>query len=566
MTEGNQTINGVKTFTSSPVFPGLSFATLTLTATSNQLTLGTGQTIIINAPTPAATRTYTIPDVLTNSSFVMTNGAQTFVDQITFDGSLVVSASSLIVSEAPSLQIILGGLATGIALSAPTPASPFVATIPDVLIDADFVMTEGNQTINGVKTFTSSPIFPGLSFASLTLTDTSNQLTLGSGNTILINGPTPAASRTYTIPDAGANADFVLTRGAVLTMNIPLVLFNSTTQFAISGTDPFLTISNGVGGGHIQVTGNTNIGTFLLPDTSTTSRFVITETNQTINGVKTFTSAPIFPGLSFASLTLTNTTNQLTLGTTNTTTITSPAPAASRTYTIPDAGGAASFVMTASAQTIAGTKTFSSAIVVNPTTNQIVLGVTNTTTINSVAPAASRTYTIPDAGGAANFVMSESAQTINGTKTFGSGILLPTSGGTPTAFDFYEVFTDTISWASTTYSGTQNQSVTYSRTGRTVMAQFTGFNVASSGGSGDGNINNAGDLVPTRFRPLTNTEVNMTVRNAGTTQVGVMFYQTTGEIQFYRTVVSGAAVTTANFQNGAGNVGFQSFSVGWVSA
>ncbi len=50
-------------------------------------------------------------------------------------------------------------------------------------------------------------------------------------------------------------------------------------------------------------------------------------------------------------LTTTNTTNQLVLGTTNTVTITSPAPAAPRTYTIPDFGGAATFVLAATSTT-----------------------------------------------------------------------------------------------------------------------------------------------------------------------------------------------------------------------
>lgn len=44
-----------------------------------------------------------------------------------------------------------------------------------------------------------------------------------------------------------------------------------------------------------------------------------------------------------------------------TTTIVNASQAAARTYTVPDAGGAADFVMTAGAQTIAGVKTFSSA-------------------------------------------------------------------------------------------------------------------------------------------------------------------------------------------------------------
>ncbi len=69
-------------------------------------------------------------------------------------------------------------------------------------------------------------------------------------------------------------------------------------------------------------------------------------------------------------------------------------------------------------QTITGAKTFSSAITITPVTNQLVLGVTNTTTISATAPAASRTYTMPDAGGAADFVLTAGNQTLGGTKTF----------------------------------------------------------------------------------------------------------------------------------------------------
>lgn len=43
-----------------------------------------------------------------------------------------------------------------------------------------------------------------------------------------------------------------------------------------------------------------------------------------------------------------------------------------------------------------------------------------TTTIVNASQAAARTYTIPDAGAAASFVMTEGAQTINGVKTLGS--------------------------------------------------------------------------------------------------------------------------------------------------
>lgn len=66
------------------------FASLTLTATSNQLILGTTRTVTITAPTPATTsRTMTIPDVSNDASFVLTQGTQTISGTKTFDGQLI---------------------------------------------------------------------------------------------------------------------------------------------------------------------------------------------------------------------------------------------------------------------------------------------------------------------------------------------------------------------------------------------------------------------------------------------------------------------------------------------
>ncbi len=141
----------------------------------------------------------------------------------------------------------------------------------------------------------------------------------------------------------------------------------------------------------------------------------------TFNGHVIATSTGALDG---TNLTLTDTTNQMLIGTTNTTTLSFTAPASSRTYTIPDAGGNVQFVMAGGTQTIAGAKTFSTAVTINPTTNQLVLGVTNTTTISATAPASSSVYTIPDVGTTANFILSAGNQTIAGVKTFSSGVLI----------------------------------------------------------------------------------------------------------------------------------------------
>lgn len=187
--------------------------------------------------------------------------------------------------------------------------------------------------------------------------------------------------------------------GNVTINNSKTLTISKTSSQLIFGTTNTTTIS---------ATAPSASRIFTIPDAGSDVEFVMAGGTQTIAGAKTFSSA----------VTINPTTNQLVLGVTNTTTISSTAPAASRTYTIPDAGGNVEFVMAGGTQTVAGAKTFSSAVTINPTTNQIVLGVTNTTTISSTAPAASRTYTIPDAGSNVQFVMAGGSQTIAGDKTF----------------------------------------------------------------------------------------------------------------------------------------------------
>ena len=87
-------------------------------------------------------------------------------------------------------------------------------------------------------------------FASTTLTATTNQLTLGTTNTATISATAPAASRTYTISDPGADANVIMdTAGAMTVTNTPttgqvLTATGSTTatwQTAGGGTATALT-------------------------------------------------------------------------------------------------------------------------------------------------------------------------------------------------------------------------------------------------------------------------------------------------------------------------------------
>ena len=172
---------------------------------------------------------------------------------------------------------------------------------------------------------------------------------------------------------------------------------------------------------------------------------------QTIAGNKTFSGATTFSGgiagaTSFSSpITITPVTNQIVLGTTNTTTISATAPASSSIYTIADVGATAAFVMTAGNQTIAGTKTFSGTIVgglieaqgasgefrLNGATSGGIsiiaasVGTHYAILTNAAIATADRTYTIPDAGNNANFLLSEGTKTINGDTVFNGTMTRP---------------------------------------------------------------------------------------------------------------------------------------------
>lgn len=119
------------------------------------------------------------------------------------------------------------------------------------------------------------------------------------------------------------------------------------------------------------------------------------------------------------SETLTATSNQLVLGTTRTVTVTAPTPASSsRTWTIPDISGNGTFMALEGIQTNTGAKTFASSTLLLQEA-----GSTDVATIAVATLATGRTYTVPDAGTNASFVMTEGTQTINGTVTFGGQLI-----------------------------------------------------------------------------------------------------------------------------------------------
>jgi hypothetical protein len=154
-----------------------------------------GRDISIRMTTPAAAaRVYTLPDAGADTDFTMNAGTQTISGSKTFSAATTnfqaVNIQSNTTTSLLRLATSSGNASTlslvdgvGTKINDPTSGGFF-------LIDG----TTGNASVN--KTFSST---------ALTATNTTNQLVLG---TTTVSAPSPAAPRTYSLPDVGANAEF----------------------------------------------------------------------------------------------------------------------------------------------------------------------------------------------------------------------------------------------------------------------------------------------------------------------------------------------------------------------
>ncbi len=137
-----------------------------------------------------------------------------------------------------------------------------------------------------------------------------------------------------------------------------------------------------------------------------------------------------------------------------------------RTITLQPADATNPGGVSTTTQSIAGAKTFLDQVKIDEASNQLVLGTTTTTTLTAPNPAANRTVTLPDGGADSSIVITESNQTINGTKTFSSTVI--TNGGIDVAAT---VGTDTL-----TIGGTNADVINVGHSGTTVNVIGTTFN------------------------------------------------------------------------------------------
>jgi predicted secreted Zn-dependent protease len=518
MSAGTQTITGATTFS----------ATVTLTAPSNQLVFTPGaNSITLTAASPASSVTYTLPDVAQSASFVMTQGTQTvsglktFAGQLTFTsaapagqfvfnsgvnnlflqfvtpaqadhtvtlpdvGSLDrqflltgASASQTVVttmlfSAAPKLtgpttQLIIqpNGAGTQFNIAAANPGVTHTYTLPDAGAAASFVLTAGTQTLTGLTTFS----------AAVTLTAPSNQLVFTPGaNSITLTAASPSTSVTYTLPDVGGAASFVMTAGAQTVAGAKTL----SSALTLTATSNQLVFTPGANSITLTAASPASSITYTLPDVAQSASFVMTQGTQTISGLKTFAGQTTFTSGALSGQFVFNS------GVNNLFIIFTTPASADHTITVPDTGtGDRQFLLTgaSASQTVTSVMIFQGAPKLTASSNQLSIqpsGSGNTFTITATNPAASRTYTLPDAGGAASFVMTAGAQTLSGATTLSGGaIFANTAGGTGT-LTHYSTDTSgsvTITWQGCVTTATSN--MYWQRIGITVFVTFSYWNAA----------------------------------------------------------------------------------------
>jgi len=187
------------------------------------------------------------------------------------------------------------------------------------------------------------------------------------------------------------------------------------------------------------------------------------------------------------------------------------------------------------------------------TSSQLVLGTGNTLTISGLVPLASRTYAIPDAGANCSFFLTQGTQTISGNTTFVGYMLLPTSGGTPSQFNYYEEYS-----FSATYSGiwaaSQLGTVNVVRVGKTVTISLPNISATANAAS----VISDNSLLPARFRPTNgsfNYQIIPGVDNGTNKSLYVTINASTGQMQI--------SVLGGNFA-GSGTSGFFSNSISYT--
>ncbi|MFZ1979656.1 MAG: hypothetical protein WAV76_17010, partial [Bacteroidota bacterium] len=305
---------------------------------------------------------------------------------------------------------------TNLSLYAPLASPTFTGT---VIIPTPFTLGATSVTSTGTQ-------INYLSAATGTTGTTSTNLVFSTSPTLVtptLGAATATSINNVAITSPASLSTLTLASGKTFTANNTLTLSGtdgSTLNIGTGGTlgtGAYATIAN-----YALLASPTFTGTVTIPSPFTLGSTSVTSTGIQLNYLNAATG---------------------TTGTTTTNLVFSTSP----TLTTPNIGAA-----TGTSLSVIG------ALTAQSTTNQLVLGTTNTTTISSTAPSASRVYTIPDFGANGEIPIGTAGNTISLTTTGATNVTLPTSGTLATTGVLIDIKTLTTASTSpyTPTSGTKS--------------------------------------------------------------------------------------------------------------
>lgn len=337
----------------------------------------------------------------------------------------------------------------------------------------------GFVTLTGVETLSNKSLIDNSTWI-VDVTDPTKRIAFdaaGSASTTTTLRATQTANRIYTMPDMGADTNFMFTGGSQTVTGTKS--FSAGTMRVVNSGDAtvYTTLTTGAApAGTVTTLATTGMAasrTYNIIDAGTNTEFLLGAATQTVSGTKTFTQSARMARTADPTIYM-----QFLPGASPTGTVTTIATAVqtgSWTYTIPDAGANSTFVLADAAQTLTSKNLVDSGTFfvdnADPTIRLALdaTGTTGTTATIRTQQTAARTYTVPNGSLSSDFfVLSAASQSLtnktitDSTNTVAAKQLVDATGIVDVSASAAPVAGDVLTATSATTATWQASTTTFS--------------------------------------------------------------------------------------------------------